>query len=280
MVRRGAVPFAAVLVILTLAVGVLPATGAEARRAPSLTKKDLRNAPIAKVCGNWKGRFKNGVLSDARDYESLRVEHLALGNLDGKRGRDGAIVVRCGTRMPYTDFVAAYVADKRGRPVLRSVTPIAAIDGTTADGGGHVSRLRITSRRIVARWDSHEADSAGDNGSLGVVPTVGRLRLRKGRLQASIERQGLRWVTDRFAATMAERDYRAARKLAPTAVVDALRGFPLSSWSERYVWYYGDFRSDNANLGWASFSDSGFQLNLRYDERTDAWSITGHYVFR
>jgi len=261
---------------LTAGLFALTSSGAEARRAPSLTAKALRNAPIKKVCGGWKGRFHNGVLSDAQQYESIQVARVALGNLDGRGGRDGAIVVRCGTRTPYPDFVVAYTPDRHGRPVLRSVRSLPSIDKTLPSDEGYVSRFRITARRIVARWDSNEPDITGQNADSGVVPTVGRLALRKGTLKvAGLQRQGLRWLVGRFAAAMARKHYAAAAKIGPAWMVTDLKAYPASEWTQKFRWYYGAWQpGDERYKGWAEYTD--FSLDLAYDAGPDVWKLQGY----
>ncbi len=281
--HRRLAPLAAVCSALALVLGLFTAAAlpAEAKPPPSLTRKALLNAPIRGVCGGWRGHFTNGTLSDAQDYESIRVGATALGNLDNRGGRDGAIVVSCGTRTPYPNFIVAYTANRHGRPVLRSVRSLPSIDKTLDRYAGYVTKFRIRSRHIVARWDSNEVDSVGANPESGVVPSVGSLVLRKGRLRvSSIERQGLRWLTGRFAQAMGKKHYAAATRIASARIVRDLKGLRARVWSEKIHWYYGAWQpGDDRYKGWAVYEKAGFGLTLLYDETADRWEFTGDYMF-
>ena len=257
----------------------VPTAVAEAGPAASLTTKALRNAPISGVCGGWKGHFTNGKLSDASDYQSVYATHVRVGDLDRKRGRDGALVVSCGTRMPYSDYIAIYTPDAHGRPHLRAVKQIPKLDRRTRDYGGFVTRLRIEHHQVIARWDAHQNDDYGSNSESGVVPTIAHVVLRKAKMRVvSLDRRGARWLTHRFANAMRHKHYRTARKIAPNWLVKRLKGYPTKSWAGRFSLSYGDWQpGDDRYRAWAYFPQSVPVVESRYNEDRDKWRLTGGY---
>lgn len=266
------------MVLVALLAGVL-APGAvdavDAKKPRPLTRHALLNASFRGACGGlWSGRLHGGRLADAQDYQSVSVRQVALGNLDGRLGRDGALVLQCGTRQPYADSVALYTADRKGRAVFRGLVDLGRVGGATSDGSEHAYALGIRGRKVDVRWTYVDFSWSGGypvTRPMSAVLTVKRRRTRLAAVQAA----GAPEVAAAFASAMLHRQWSVAGSVATAEAVSYFQGAPVSSWSARPDCYLGD----DTDTDHAECNLHEATVSLAYSESARRWTVTGGYVW-
>lgn len=182
-------------------------------KARDLVAGEIKSARVPSLAGNPAGRLRDGKLP-GHEYPRVYVKRYVFGDLDGKGGRDAAVVVQANQGgVGWPDHVLLYTANKKGKPVHR---------GTFTQGAhsrGGTRTLGLVGRKVAVTWYDAEPWECG---ACSTVSAGATLALRRGGVVAlSRWRYGANEAFADFVAAANRSDRTALRSLsADSGVVD------------------------------------------------------------
>ncbi len=136
-------------------------------RARDLVASEITSAPVPSLAGNPAGRLRNGELPGRTQYPQVYVKQYVFGDLDGKGGRDAAVIVQANQGgVGWPDHVLLYTANAKGKPVYRGKFT----QGMHSRGG--TRSLGLVGRKIAVTWYDAEPWECGACGSVSAAATV------------------------------------------------------------------------------------------------------------
>lgn len=176
-----------------------------------LVTSEMRNARVPSLCGHPAGRLRNGSLPGiAQGQGEVTFVRAVFGELDGRRGRDAAVVMRCNAGgVGWPDQVLLYTANAKGKPTYRGTFDTFSV---VKFGRESVRSIQLVARRVTV--DAY-AGEQWECMACGTVAVRATLKVSKGRLKVvSTSRYGAEEALRAFLAAANRGDVAAAKRMS------------------------------------------------------------------